>query len=112
MDTENIQNEIKELKKIMVKWSYTQKNRSEAWNLISEIEIFNHMFSSSFPSSVKYYKRNSRAEICMTDGIQELRIYSNSKLKIKDDVYFYDGLRNVNNALLNIIHELNEELDL
>jgi hypothetical protein len=112
MDKENIKKEISDLKKIKNNWFYTQKNKSDVWKLISDIQIFNHTFSVNFPNSVKYYERNSFAEINISDGIKELRIYSNSKLKVKDDIYYLEGIKNVTNGLHKIILSLKEELNM
>lgn len=111
MDSENIQKEISELQKIKNNWFYTPKNKSDVWRLISDIQIFNHTFSVNFPNSIKYYRQNSRAEIYMTDGLMELKIYSNSKLKVKDDIYYYQGIKNVTNSINEIIFNLKEELN-
>jgi hypothetical protein len=111
MEKEAIQNEIKQLLKIQSKWANTLKHKSEANSLISEISIFKHMLSTDFPNSAKYFKRNSSAEINFTDGISELRRYSQSKLKVKDDVYFTDGIKNICYGISNLIIELKMEIE-
>lgn len=111
MEKENIENEIKELGKLANQWSNTPKLKSKAHNLISDIQIFKHTFSVNFPNSVKYFKRNSSAEINFTDGISELKKYSDSKLKVKDDVFFNEGIKNITYGIQNIITELKMEIN-
>jgi hypothetical protein len=110
METENIKSEIEELKRIKSKWSYTLMDKPRIRDLLSSISIFNHTFSVNFPNAVKHYKRNSFAEINITDGISELKMYANSDLKKKDDHYFHEGLRNVTNGIQKIIVSLESEL--
>lgn len=110
MEKEKIQSEIDELKKIRSKWSYTFMDKPRVNDLLSSISIFHHMFSSDFPNAVKHYKRNSFAEINITEGISELKMYANSNLKKKDDHYFHEGLRNITNGIQKIIVSLESEL--
>jgi hypothetical protein len=63
MEKEDIENEIKELLKIKNKWCNTFMNKSKAYNLLSEIDMFKHTFSVNFPYSVNHFKHNSSAEI-------------------------------------------------
>lgn len=64
-----------------------------------------------FPNSVKYFNRNSHAEINFTDAISDLKRYSSSKLKVKDDVYFINGLNNIHYGINNLIISLEMELE-
>lgn len=109
MEKEDIEKEIKELLKIQNKWNNTLKQKSKAHSLLSEIDIFKHTFSLNFPNSVNHFKRNSSAEIKFTDGISELKRYSESKLKVKDDVYFGEGIKNICYGINSIIIALKLE---
>lgn len=110
MGTENIISEIEELNRIKSKWSHTFMDKPRARDLLLSIRNFNHTFSADFPNAVKHYKRNSSAEINITDGIEELEKYANSNLKKKDDHYFDDGLRHLTNGIQKIIASLENEL--
>ena len=109
MEKNIIENEIKELLKIQYKWRNTFKSKSKAYCLLSEIAIFKHTFSTNFPHFVEHFKRNSHAEIYFTDGISELERYSESKLKVKDDVLFHDGLKNICYGFNSLIIDLKIE---
>jgi len=109
MEKENVKKEIKELIKIQHNWNNTLKQKSKARGLLSEITLFKHTFSENFPYSVKHFKRNSSAEINFTDGISELKRYSESKLKVKDDIYFNEGIKNICYGINNIIIRLKIE---
>lgn len=111
MDIEAIKSEIVELKKIKSLWSRTMLNKSQARDLVSKIGIFNHTFSVKFPNSVKHYRRNRFAEIHITDAISELEHYSKSKLKKKDNDYFYDGMKNMKWGIDRIILDLQREIE-
>jgi hypothetical protein len=110
MEKENIQSEINELEKIRSKWSYTSMNKAKTNDLLSTISIFNHTFSLEFPNAIKYYKRNSPAEILISDGISELKMFADSNLKKKDDHYFHEGLKNVTYGIKRIIMSLENEI--
>ena len=106
MYKKDIENEIAELKKVKSVWNNTTLNKKQAKGLTNQIKIFNHTFSAKFPNSVKYYRRNGFAEIHITDAISELRGYSKSILKNQDDNYFYDGMKNLNWGIDDLISNL------
>ena len=106
MKKENIKAEIEKLKMIKFKWYQTNLGKSNTNDLLSLISSFNHTFSLNFPNAVTYYDKNSSAEINITDGIKELNSYVRSKLKKKDDHYFYDGIKNITNGIQILIDSL------
>lgn len=110
MDVKAIEQEIKELKKIKTQWKKTIINKSQTQNLVNKIGVFNHTFSINFPNSAKHYRNNGFAEIHITDGISELEHYSKSKLKKKDNPYFYKGMKNIEWGIDTIISHLQKEI--
>ena len=111
MDKKAIENEIVELKKVKSLWTRTMLNKSQVRDLVTKIGIFNHTFSVKFPNSVEHYRKNRFAEIQITDAISELEHYSKSKLKQKDNHYFYDGMKNLKWGIDTIISKLEREIE-
>ena len=106
----SIQNEINELIKIRSKWINTIKSKSQANVLVTEIKVVNHTFDGNFPNAIESKKRNSFAEINISDGIFNLKQYANSKLKNKDEHYFDDGIKNIRNGIDEIINYLENQI--
>ena len=109
MNNEQIQTEIIELKSFVKKIDYCGKSKMDASNLISEVGIFLHTLSVQFPIGAKYYIRNHSNEINITDGMNDLKTYEKSKLKKKDDHYFYSGKENIKRGINGIIRNLESQ---
>lgn len=103
---EEINIEIKNLEAVLLKIDLTRMSKQNARDLKSYIEIFNHTFSVNFPLSVNHYKRNQSNEIDVTDGLKDLERYGESKLKQKDDYYFWDGKKRIKCGIQGIIKYL------
>ncbi len=106
MSPQKINSEIEKLQKIKKDWLRTYARKDSAHELLGKISIFNHTFFVQFPAASKFYNKNSDAEIYITDGIEDLEQYANSKLKQKDDKYFYSGIKNIERGLERLIHHL------
>ncbi len=107
---EQINNEIKQLKAVLSKIDTTRISKQNASDLRSFIGTFNHMFSVNHPLSVNHYRRNQFNEINVTDGLEDLERYSASKLKQKDDHYFWDGKERLSNGIKGIIRNLENDI--
>lgn len=109
MASEEINSEIEKLQNIKNDWSRTYIGKDNAHELLRQISRFNHTFSVQFPNASMFYYRNSESEIYVSDGIESLEQYANSKLKQKDDKYFYSGIRNIEMGLELLIYLLQRE---
>jgi hypothetical protein len=103
---ELILEEIKKLKKLKSKWNIGYPDKEDVRNLLQELNKFNYFFSSQYIYAIPYFKKNSSAEVDITDGIEALQQYSKSNLKTKDDQYFYKGIENIQLGLNSIISSL------
>ncbi len=109
MVEQQIQKEINKLEKIKRTWPFTRMNKNVVSDLLSEIRSFNHTFTAQYKYAQDFYFHNSSAEIEITDGIEELKNYLKSKLKKKDDRYYYSGIENIKNGLDRIIKGLKDK---
>lgn len=112
MTTNIIENEINELRKIKQTWSRTRIDKSLVRDLVTSIGLFEHTFSVKFPNAEKYFLKNKIAEIAITDGKSELDYFANSKLKVKDNHYFYAGINNITRGIQTIISSLEKEIEI
>lgn len=106
---QEIQKEIKELEKTKMKWSSTRMNKIAVSDLLSDIRMFNHTFTAKYKHAQEFYFQNSFAEIDITDGIEELKIYLRSKLKIKDNRSYYIGTEKIKDGINSIIIKLKDK---
>jgi hypothetical protein len=104
MNEEN--KEIFELELLKKECELTNCEKFAANKLLSKIKIFNHTFNNNFNLAKKFYTLNSSAEIDISDGIEDLETYAKSKLKVKDDKYFYRGLNKLRDGLQTLIFNL------
>lgn len=109
MRTQEINSEIEQLQNIKKDWLRTYIRKDSAHELLRKISSFNHTFSVQFPNASKYYYQNSDAEIYITDGKEEIEQYAFSKLKQKDDKYFYSGIKNLEMGFDLLIHFLQRD---
>lgn len=86
-------------------------SKYNAANIITKIGQFNHSFSLSYPIASKYYIRNETNEIDVTDGIEALEYYLDSKLKRKDDHNFSRGIEKIIDGLNGIKSQLEREVN-
>lgn len=103
---ETTEQEILELKKIKNEWFNTNCDKSSAHSLLSKVKLFNHTFNVKFKDAERFYHEDSSAEIDISDGIEDLEIYVKSKLKVKDDKYFYRSLNKFRDGLKTLIFNL------
>jgi hypothetical protein len=89
----------------------TRMSKHAAHSILRDLSAFNTTFWKEYPLLTEYYKRNSTAEIYISDGTTELEQYANSKLVRKDDRYFDAGIRNVIQGLDFLIFHLNEDVE-
>lgn len=108
--TEEINNEIKQLKTVLTKIATTKISKQSASDLSSLMRIFNHTFTVRFPISIKHYEKNCSNEIDVTDGLEDIEQYSESKLKQKDDHYFWNGKEKLSNGIKGIIRDLENDI--
>lgn len=101
-----LEEEISELKIIKNEWFNTNCDKSSARSLLSKVKLFNHTFNVKFKTAERFYHEDSFAEIDITDGIEDLEIYLKSKLKVKDDKYFYRSLNKFRDGLETLIFNL------
>ena len=109
MDNKQYTREIDELERTKRAWSRTRKDKQAVRDLLSSIGVFNHVFTARFTLAQSYYNRNDLAEIEITDGINDLEHYAESKLKQKDDRYYYSGMSHIQRRIDTIINRLKLE---
>jgi hypothetical protein len=112
MEKEEIEKEINKLKNFKRKIEYNYPDKQNARKVKSEIILFNHLFTSEYNYAQSFYRKNSYAEIDITDGIEYLERYINSKLKKKDDEYFTRGIKRINLGIEHIIDDLERKINL
>ena len=106
MDTDLIKIEIKKLQEIRLEWARTKMSKMKAQELVSKIGVFEHTFSVNFPIAKEYYQTDPFVKVNFIDGKEELEHYSESNLKKKDDEYFRNGLKHIDQALSGMIKGL------
>ncbi|WP_282051442.1 hypothetical protein [Maribacter aquivivus] len=109
MKKDLIKVEINGLKDIRLDWSRTRMSKSKAQELFSKIGIFEHTFSVNYPNTKKYYQTDSFVRLKFMDGKDDIEYYANSNLKKKDDEYFRNGLKNLDQAIKGLIQGLDEK---
>lgn len=107
---EEIELEIKELESLKRKTNKRHADKRDAFEISSELGSFKFLVNSKYKHGSKYFPLNGTAEIDITDAIEDLDYYSNSKLKRKDDHYFYSGIKKCQRGLEHIIWNLKQEL--
>jgi hypothetical protein len=106
MEKEEIEKEINKLKNFQRKFNLSYADKKDARKLISEITKFNHLFTSEYIHAQPFYRKNMFAEIDITDGINDLNSYLESKIKEKDDNYCIRGSERINSGIGHIISSL------
>lgn len=99
--------EIEKLEAFKRQIRRTRISKQAAHSILRDLSVFNTTFWKEYPLLVELYRRNSTAEIYISDGTTELEQYANSKLVRKDDHYFYSGVENVTRGIDYLIIELN-----
>ncbi len=107
-----MENEINELKKIKQTWLRTGLDKSLARDLITSIGLFEHTFSVKYLNAEKCFRKNRIAEIAITDGKAELHYFENSKLKVKDNHFFCNGIKNITRGAQSIISSIEKEIEI
>lgn len=108
---EEIEDEIARLERLAGRWNARHPDKRSAFDISIELSNFIHTLKVNFPHASRYYVPNRIAEIHFTDGKENLDYYQNSKLKKKDDPYFYRGIKDIQFGMKDLIRDLKAILD-
>lgn len=103
--------QIEKLESIIKNIKRYRISKSNAHEILRTLSTFNHTFSKEFSLIADSCNENSDGEIHISDGISDLENYAYSKLKVKDDKYFYSGIKQVTKGLEYLLYELNQISD-